>query len=189
MNLDRNICNAVKVLHETYVGVEKLLNFVREKADEYGYVSMTPDILLWRSKKWVASWLTSKFTVLFQRKGKNLLPSGWYDDDIFGMEICFDVPEESEAALYITRLCYEGDREGLPFSYDWYFTHPKWDNNSFKICRTEDGLIISEPLDDRIKTKFKGLKQAFYKRDTFSDITSENVKEKVFAVMDELTAL
>lgn len=186
MSLDRNIGNAVKVLHQTYYGIEKLAKYLQMKCEEYGYVCVTPSLLMWQSKSNPWGWLTCKFTLLFQHGDRPQFENGWYEDDIFGMEISF---EEDEAALYITRLRYDGEKEGLPSSQDWYFTHPKWDSHSFKIRRTEGGLILSEPQDEKVKIKFKGLKQAIYKRDTFSDISSENVKEKVFDVMDELARL
>lgn len=185
MNLDNNLRNAVKVLRETYYSIEKLAKYLQDKAPDFGFNCITEDILMWQSKSNVWGWITSKFTLLFQHSDKPVFENGWADDDIFGVEISF----EDDPSLYITRLTYsQGLREwssGCKPSAEWGFTHPKWNKSKFNIIE-KDGLIISKPVSSKVSEAFWGLTSAIYKGDSFSDITSENIGKKVFAVMDEL---
>lgn len=186
MNLDENLCNAVKVLRETYNNLVKLANYLKTKAPEYGFRCVTNDILMWQSKSNIWGWVTSKFTLLFQHSDKPMFENGWADDDIFGMEVCLD----DDPGLYISKYSYtdglEGWSAGCKSSDEWGFTHPKWNKDKFYIQTDKNGLIISNPKSDKISQKYWGMSRAVFKRDTFYDLTAENIYEKIFAVMDEL---
>lgn len=185
MNLDENLRNAVKVLRETYYSIDKLANFLRAKAPDFGFNCITNDILLWQSKSNVWGWLTSKFTLLFQHIDRRPLENGYVDDDIFGIEISF----EDDPSLYITRFHYAAGvgkwSARCKPTDEWGFTHPKWNKSKFDIIE-KDGLIISKPLRAKVSDAHWGLTYALYKGDSFSDITSDNVEKKIFAVMNKL---
>lgn len=184
MNLDENLRNAVSVLRETYYNIDKLVNFLRAKAPEFGFTCITNEILMWQSKRNIWGWIPSKFTVLFQHSNKEPFENGYVDDDIFGVEINF----EEAPSLHISRFHY-ADGVGnwtvkCKPSDEWGFTWPRWKKEECEINQ-KDGLIISKPREN-MSSKYWGLTYALYKGDSFSDITSDNVKSKVFDVMEEL---
>lgn len=186
MNLDENLCNAVNVLRETYNNLIKLLSFLKVKAPEYGFRCVTNDFLIWQSKSNTWGWVASKFTLLFQYNNSSLNEKGWTGDDIFGMEICLD----DEPGLYISKFTFTDGLENVPDSLkssdEWVFTHPKWNKDKFYIQTDKDGLIISKPQSKKISQKHWGMSSAVFKRDTFFDLTAENVYKKIFAVMNDL---
>ena len=186
MNLDENLKNAVKVLRETYNSIDKLAKYLREKAPEFGYRCVTDNILLWQSKSNTWGWVASKFTLLFQHSNQPIFENGWSDDDIYGVEICFD----DVACLNIAKLIYSnGLREwssGCKPSDEWGFTHPKWNKSKFDIFKKGE-FKISKPLNLNISKDYWGLSAAIYKGESFYDLTSQNIKEKIFDVMDLLT--
>ena len=189
MNLDKNIANAVKVLHNTYDNIAKLVKYVNLNAEKFGYVCVTPNPLVWQNRNNIWGWLVNKVIVVFQHKDKYLYENGWYNDDIFGMEICLN---EDEAALYISKFCYkniEGWSSNRSASNEWGFSHPRTNFEDKFIIEQKGKDTYSEPRNEKYSDLYGGLKKAVFRKDTFSDITSENIGRKVFAVMDELQNL
>lgn len=185
MNLDENLRNATQVLRATYDNIVKLTSFLKTKALEFGFRSVS-GILMWQSKTDIWGWVTSKFTLLFQHSDKPMFENGWADDDIFGVEICL----EDDPGLYISKYtyadCLDKWSPGCSNSSEWIFSHARWNNDKFIITTLNDGKILSKPKDEKVKQKHWGLEYAVFRRDTFYDLTADNVKNKIFAVMDEL---
>ena len=188
MNLENNLRNAVSVLRDTYVNIEKLARFLQDKAQENGFVCMTNDILMWQSKRNTYGWVTSKFTLVFQHADSPLFENGWRDDDIYGVEISFE--SDDEMCLYVSKFHYSMGlrdwRPGCKPSDDWGFTHPKWNHGKFNIVK-QDGLIVSTPRSAKESREYWGIDYAVYKGETLFDLTADNVNEKIFSVMKELS--
>lgn len=197
MNLDKNLSNAIKVLRSTYYNIVKLFNFLRAKGPEYGYkcILKDNDILMYRSRvsePW--SWVNGMLMILFQSDSdKTKFTNGISTEEFFGVEICLQEDNELPG-LYISKFNYLSKeiaswKRGFNASDIWGVTVPRWNKAEFNIALANDDVIFSKPMNEVVSHKYWGLSYALFKRDTYNNITADNIYEKIFAVMDELKNL
>lgn len=191
-NTGENIRNAVMVLYKTYENVYKLMEDCKRRAKEAGYIVAVDKFLRWKSDGDSDGWLLNSFILLFQSEQDQECESGngWRDGPIYAVEICLARKSEPDVLpeLLISAFDYEdtnGWSEGCsPASY-WVFQNPVHITEAFK-GENRDGYTISIPTQKKYSDMYWGLKAAWTKRFLLTDITADNLKDKVFVTFDTL---
>lgn len=197
MNSSENIRNAVNVLYNTYDNVEKLMEYCKVTAEEKtDYRSSVPKFLRYKSDNDTSAWLLNDFILLFQNNTDNNCESGngWKDGPVYVMEIYLggsDYDKEDYPSIFLSKFEYEninGWSEGCSPANHWVFYHPLRNKNYMDIKKTK-GMTVATPQNEKASRTYWGLKKVIGKKLDLMEVTSENVKEKIFGSFDELAAL
>ena len=190
MNLDENIKNAFAVVKKTHENIAKLIAYVRGVATDYGYAPLhSPEFLRWRSDAQSDGWCINGFILLFQPTAASECQSknGWKDAPMYALELNF----YDEPRIYLYRLDYAINEWGnakIGAGDHWQIYYTRCLKKDFFI-EEKDGYTYSVPRDARVKETYWKIRSSVSKKGTFTDITRDNVKEKIFDVFDELAAI
>ncbi|MED4040992.1 MULTISPECIES: hypothetical protein [Niallia] len=198
MNSTDNIKNAFHVIHHTYENVLKLMDYCKTIASEdSNYVSVVNKFLRYKSDSDVSGWYIQDFILIFQNKNDIELENEWRDGPLYVMEIELynkDLREEQLKGLpciHLSKFEYESLQKwksGYIGPADhWRFFHAIRDTKvRMNIQRNGDYSYI-EPINQKESDRsYWGVKKIISKRIPLMDITSENVREKVFGTFDSL---
>ena len=189
-SIGKNIANAFKVVYSTYENVQKLISYLQNQAAENsGYVSCSDKFLRWNSDKNIEAWAYHSFILLFQSKSDAELKNGWRDGPLYVIDI--NLYDFGEATVQTARFDY-GDVNSLPnavspgdhWRFDDLLTHY---DEGFIEYKEENKKYTGEIKDiEKADRRYWGLRRVKGQYFPLSDITVENVCEKIFGVFDKL---
>ncbi len=193
MSSGKNILNAFTVVAQTYHNISSMFDELDEIAENNkaeNIVSNTPHFLRWKSDSNVGGWLIHSFTKLYQkididRISENMVMG---NGPIYAFEVFFGESSFSDSPEVILSK-FEYNKEPLngkspSISDHWLFYYPTRVGKEFKQSN-KGGFTIAKPNSSAASNKFKGLKQATFKRIKLMDITADNLDE----IFKELLAI
>lgn len=193
MSSSKNIKNALAVMYKTYENIDKLINFCKAVAGEKtDYINPTEKLLRRKSDVLNSYWLINDFILLFQNKNDEECESGngWLNGCIYVMEICIGEKDKDDLpTVYLSKFDYKdinsisGGRS--PADY-WVYYWPIRRADLMNITN-ENGYRISKPKNDKNSKTYSGVKKVTTSEFPLTDLTAENVQEKIFDEFDRLS--
>lgn len=190
MNSGENIVNAFRVVSKTYENIDKLIEYCHAMCakKETHYAAAVSKFLRFTAKNDFDGWYIQEFYLLFQDTNDKKIENGWRAGPLYVMEI--NLTEKDIPTIYLSKFEYNDISE--------------WSAG----CRNKDFLLFFQPLRDKdmiVKTDndktvriappspgkefnefWEGLKQVTTREIPLMDVTSQNVKEKVFGTFATL---
>ena len=197
MNSSKNIQNALHVLYKTYENVQKLMDYTKVVAQEKtDYKISSNKFLRYKSDNEPTAWLLNDFILLFQdNKDKECeSKNGWKDAPVYVMEIYLgdeDYDEDDLPAIYLSKFEYNDINEwyeGCSPADHWGFYWPLRSSEEMSFDSREN-ITIAIPKNEKASKTYWDLKKVTTKNLDLFEVTSENLKEKVFGTFDELSKL
>lgn len=196
MSSAENIRNAFHVVYKSYENIQKLIEYCKTITLEKGnYVNVVDKFLRYKSDNNLSGWFIQDFIVLFQHKHDAQLDNGWRDGPIFVMEIELFNSEygpENIVELPCIRLSkfeYESLKNwdsGCSPSNHWKFYFPLRRHDIMNIQKEGDLLHITARDQEASNRFYLGVKKITSKRIPLTDITVDNVENKIFGTFDNL---
>lgn len=195
MSTGENIKNAVQVLYKTYESVDKMMEQCRAIAEESGYDLKSDKFLRWKSDSYSAGWLLNSFILVFQDRSSPECESGnhWREAPVYTMEICLGLPSEPDylPELVLSKFEYNAIGEwgeGCSPAEHWGFHQPVHkEKASLFTARQEEDFVVHTPNSEKIADTYWGLKRVVSTAFPLIDITSDNLREKVFGTFARLS--
>ena len=173
--VQENIINAVEVVLNTYENIEKLMNACKRIASESKeYDLMTNKFLRYKSDKEHWGWMIYNFTLLFKKndKSKNI---------IYAMQI-----DMNYACVLVAKFVYnykvDYNSYISPGDY-WKFFNPLWNEDETFTHEDKDDLTLVTPDPEN---NYLDLNYVIFDEIPLTDITNNNVKEKIFGTFNSL---
>lgn len=196
MSSAENIRNAFHVVYKSYENIQKLIDYCKMISSEKShYVNVVDKFLRYKSDTNLSGWLIRDFIVLFQDKYDLELNNKWRDGPIYVMEIELFNPEadiEKTTEIPCVRLSkfeYESLQNwtnGCSPTNHWRFHDPLRNNDIMNIKEESDYLHITSRDQEASDHNYWGVKKITSKRIPLTDITADNVVEKIFQTFDKL---
>ena len=197
MNSSKNIQNALHVLYKTYENVEKLMDYTKivsqEKTD---YILSSNKFLRRKSDNDTTAWLLNDFILLFQNKKDNDCESknGWKDAPVYVMEIYLgdkEYDEDDLPAMYLSKFEYNDINKWNKISSPsdhWGYYWPLRNSEYMNFDYIND-KSIAIPKNEKASMTYWNLKKVTTKKLDLFEVTSENLREKIFGTFDELAIM
>ncbi|MGG3235635.1 hypothetical protein ABEP17_19615 [Priestia flexa] len=196
MSSAENIHNAFHVVYKSYENIQKLIDYCKTIGlEKSNYINVVDKFLRYKSDNNLSGWFIHNFIMLFQDKNDAELDNGWRNGPIYVMEIELYNPEsklENIVDLPCIRLSkFEYDNlqkweSGCSPSNHWRFYYPLRRNDIMNIQENGDYLHITTRDQEASNRHYWGVKKITSKRIPLTDITANNVVEKVFGTFDNL---
>ena len=174
---DENIVNAAAVIRKTHENVQKFLEHCKNltKKEITTYELLTKDFLRFNSDRNFYGFMYGSFTLLFKRNDdiKNI---------VYGIEVSV-VESHVKVMKYFYNDAFDFQARISPSDIGNY-NDPLW---KFENVTEGDYTKIELPLD--VQDKYQKLSKIIYRAIPLSEITADNVKEKIFDTFDKLSAL
>lgn len=190
-----NIKNAFKVVKSTYDNISNLFSFFRTEIDDYSY-ERCPNIpfLRWRTddEKNPWGWFFHNLFVLFQKKSDEEMENKWRNGPLYCVEFCLHSNEhDSTPCIFLHRFEYKnilnwsaGCGQGENWRVYWPFRDKS--NNDIVIVDESQKIIKATPKTEKYSDKHWGYISDYRMEIDLVDLTSDNIKEKVFDNFDHL---
>lgn len=198
MNSGKNIKNALHVLYKTYENLEKLMDYTKIVSQEKTDYILSSNKFLRPSKSdiYTTAWLLNDFILLFQNKKDKDCESknGWKDAPVYVMEIYLGnekYVEEDIPAIYLSKFEYNDINdlsEGCSPTNHWGFYWPLR-NSEYMNFDYMDDKSIAIPKNEKASKTYWDLKKVTTKKLDLFEVTSENLREKIFGTFDELAKI
>jgi len=189
---DENIKNALHVMYRTYENIEKLMAYCCKVSEEAGYSLAVPHFLRWKSNTIYSGWLTNVFILLFQREDDSACKSGngWKDGPIYAVEICLGLDKDDSyyPSMFVSKFEYENINlwsKGCSRSSYWQMHNPVHFSHTMDIEQSEP-VRIAKPNSQENSKAYWGLEKVTTIKTPLSDITADNLREKIFGAFDKL---
>lgn len=195
MSTGENIKNAIQVLYKTYESVEKMMEQCRTISEDAGYVLMSDKFLRWRSDSNSGGWLVNSVILLFQHQSASECDSGnhWRNGPVYVVEICLGVKSEPERLpeLLVSKFEYKNIEEwyeGCSPANHWVFHQPLHKEKAGSFTMQEVGAFtVYTPNSEKVSDSYWGMERAVSVAFPLIDITSDNLRDKVFGTFDRLS--
>ena len=171
---DTEIKNAAAVIRKTHENVDKFLTQCKNlaKNDGSNYELLTEKFLRWSSDVYPAAWMTSGFILLFKRKDNAT-------NTVYGIEV-----DIWAACVVVTKYTYAD-----AFNYSarispadfWKYDEPLW---KFENDNKGDYTFMKITSDNKYN-----LNSVIFTEIPLSEITADNVAEKIFGTFENLATL
>lgn len=183
----KNICNAFKVVHQTYKNLEKFFVDLDSIGEDEGFTSISPRFLRYKSDNDVDGWFVRDFIKLFQQRADQKLrgDSGLRNGPIYLVEADF---EGETPQLRMAKLIYDDLKNWIPISVSdrWGFYNPFRDQNNYAFDSIGEYSRV-RPNNTRARKESWELKVAIYKQADLVEIdTGEKIRSVIFAGLKEL---
>lgn len=197
MSSGENICNAFRVILSTYENVQKLLDYSKIVAQEKtDYRLASPKFLRKKSDNDTTAWLINDFILLFQNKNDPdcEAQNEWKSAPVYVFEIFLGNEESDDGDIplvYLSKFEYKDINEwgkGCSPADHWAFYWPPVDDRLMDIIENQD-YSIATPKNEKSSNTYWGLKKVITLEINLMEITSENIKEKIFDNFDRLRNL
>ena len=196
MSSANNIRNAFHVVYQTYENIHKLMDYCKTiAAEESNYVSVVDKFLRYKSDNDFSGWFIQDFILLFQNKNDPELENEWRDGPVYVMEIeLYDAEYELEEqmelpCIRLSKFEYSDIQDwakGCSPANHWRFYYPLR-NEEYMNIREEGDILYSTPKRQEDSDRYYwGVKKVTSNRVPLTEVTGENVVEKVFGVFDNL---
>lgn len=197
MNSTDNIKNAFHVVNKTYENIHKLMDYTKTIApDRSHYVSVVDKFLRYKSDNDFSGWFIKDFILLFQKSEHHEFENEWRDGPLYVMEIeLYDEELESNEhftpCLHLSKFTYEEGSlqnwgKGCSPANHWVFYYPLRKKELMTI-QSEGDITHVTPIDqDSSDRYYWGVREIVSKRIPLTDVTAENVVEKIFGTFDTL---
>jgi hypothetical protein len=196
MSSANNIRNAFHVVYQTYENVQKLIDYCKTIGpDKSNYINVVDKFLRYKSDTNPTGWFIQNFIVLFQNKNDIELDNAWRDGPIYVMEIeLYNAESELERlddlpCVRLSKFEYdslENWESGCSISNHWRFYYPLRRSDIMNIQKDGDFLNITVRDEEASKRSYWGVKKIKSKRIPLTDISAENVVNKIFRTFDDL---
>jgi len=190
MNSGENIVNAFSVVAKTYENIDKLIEYCHTMCakKETHYAASVSKFLRFKSDNDCDGWYIQEFFLLFQDTNDKKLNNGWRDGPLYVMEI--NLTEKVVPIVFLSKFEYNDISEWSagcsPSNYDVFF-EPLRDENMIIKTYSDKSVRIAPPSAGKEFNEFWwGLKQVITKEIPLMDVTSINLKEKVFGTFATL---
>ncbi len=174
---DENIINAAAVIRKTHENVQKFLEHCKNltKKENINYEILTKDFLRFNSDRNFYGFMYGSFTLLFKRNDdiKNI---------VYGIEVSV-VESHVKVMKYFYNDAFNFQARISPSDIGNY-NDPLW---KFENVTEGDYTKIELPPD--VQDKYQKLSKIIYQAIPLSEITVDNVQEKIFDTFDELSTL
>jgi hypothetical protein len=185
-NVLENITNAFEVVRQTHENIEKLLIEIDRQSNNNGYSPIIEQFLRWKSDRDYQGWMIDSFIKLYQRNSAIPCQSenGLKEDSIFGIEISL----KSKPTVTLFKNQYNTlEYWSLPsVSQHWAFYYPLYDKDNFTKITLGNNTYKATPIDEKVSSKYWGVKYITHKKYDLTSITSSNLKTLIFETMDRL---
>lgn len=171
---DTEIKNAAAVIRKTHENVDKFLTQCKNlaKNDGSNYELLTEKFLRWSSDVYPAAWMTAVFILLFKRNDSAV-------NTVYGIEV-----DIRSACVVVAKYTYND-----AFNYSarispadfWKYDEPLW---KFESEDKGDYTFIKIPSDNKYN-----LNSVIFTEIPLSEITADNVTEKIFGTFENLATL
>jgi len=194
MNTGENIKNAGLVLLKTYESIYRMIEQCRNIASKAGYEKVSDKFLRWKTDGDPNGWLISSFIILFQKQTDEDLGHGWRNGPVFAAEINIldrDNPQRLPE-LRLSRFDYANlnDWDGISPADHWGFHQPVDESFARDFIREEsDWYAISKPRSEKVASAYWDLVQVVTTKTPLTEVTSDNLNEKVFGAFDRLSEI
>lgn len=174
---DINIKNAAAVIRRTHENVDKFLKQCKNFAKKSGsnYELLTEKFLRWSSDVYPTAWMTASFVLLFKRKDNAV-------NTVYGIEVNL-IEANVKAIKYIYAGAFNYSARIGPSEFVKY-EQPLW---KFEINTAGEYKTVTVPPD--AQTKWQNLSHLIFKEIPLSEITADNVEEKIFGNFEKLATL
>lgn len=196
MSSTENIRNAFHVVYQSYENIQKLINYCKTIGPEKSnYINVVDKFLRYKSDSSPSGWFIHDFIVLFQNKNDVQLENEWRDGPIYVMEIeLYNVESELERltdlpCIRLSKFEYNNLQDwksGCSPTNHWRFYDPLRRNDIMNIQEDEDYLRITARDQEASNQSYLGVKKITSKRIPLTDITADNVVDKIFKTFDNL---
>ena len=189
--MNEETINAFKTVQEAHKNVQEFITRCIALAKEKGEFELAPltvnnTFLRWSSDRDSSAWSYYSFILLFQRCQDAKLKSNYRNGPLYVINLNFiklKIPMAN-----IARYDYDNIANwSSPISpgAHWAFYNPMYNKDIMKIPKVEPGEMyygkVNEPL-----TRYWGLKRVMGYEIPLSEITADNIYEKVFGTFKEL---
>ncbi len=188
MSLDNNIENAFMVVRKTYENVQKMINFMDEKAILNDYRPVIDRFLRYSSDKYPIGWLYNDIVKIYQYEKDNPLESDWLNGPIYVVNISFN----NKPKVIVAKFNYDIEKwgKGISMSSSWAFTDPlnkDYKDGLFKHQYIKElGYFISKPINGDIRKRYWDMESAIYKEFKLSEVTAETLEAQVFGEFENM---
>lgn len=192
MNLNENIKNALVVLQKTYKNVNKMLEQCKAISTDYGYFTLDKT-MRYKSDADPNGWLVNSLIMIFQKTdAPDCTKNGWKNGPIYAVQVFLGSVEEPDlsAQLCVSRFDYDDingwNSDRFSPADHWAFYNPTHKISSeFHFTDCGD-YLISEPINQKYRQQYEGLRKTVSKIFPLSDVTVENLGQLIFKTFDEL---
>ncbi|WP_456272424.1 hypothetical protein [Bacillus sp. AK031] len=191
-----NIRNAFSVVYHTYENIQKLMDYCKTVgSQESNYVSVVDKFLRYKSDSDFTGWFIQDFILLFQHKNDGELENEWRDGPLYVMEIeLYNNGLEPEEKLELPRVRlskfeYESLHDwqkGCSPTHHWRFYYPLRKGDLMDIQRKGDTYQITPQDQEASDRHYWGVNKITSTSIPLTDITADNILEKVFHTFDRL---
>lgn len=154
MDLDKNIENAFIVVRKTYENVQKMINFLDEKAILNDYIPVIDRFLRYSSDIDPRGWLYNDIVKVYQYEKDEPLENDWLKGSIYVINISF----WEEPRMIVSKYNYDIEEWGkgkISPGDSWSFTHPLnkvYKNKLFNHeCMKDLKYMVSRPINEDTK--------------------------------------
>lgn len=184
MNTNENIRNAFNVVRKTYENTDKLMRSLDELSGKYNYESKLDRFTRYSSDLDTYGWLFNSFGKIYQFKEDKILNSYWRDGYIYYVEINFK--EEPKLIVAIANYELTGWENGISPSHYWEISNAVNHRDEFITDKLKEDYYKSKPISESVSKKYWKFKDAIFKEYDLTEITNENIEEKVFIEFNKM---
>lgn len=187
MSLDKNIENAFEVVRKTYENVEKMMSFIDEKSIEYGYEPVISRFLRYRSDMSIWGWMCNELIKIYQSEEDSMLPSEWKDGLIY--TVSFDFYGEPKVVVSAFNFDIEKWGKGISPADIWAFSEPldiDYEERFIHTKMEDNDFWIVKPVNEETTQRYWEFNYAIYREYKISEMTSDNINEKIFREFEKM---
>lgn len=191
--MNKETISAFRTVREAHKNVQEFISRCIALAEEKGEFETAPmtgnnTFLRWSSDRNSDAWAYSDFIVVFQRCNDTKLKNGYRNGPLYVLDInfdsdCFDVPTANIARYDYDNLA-KWPANPISPSDHWIFYDPMY-YDVIEYPEYEPGEMYCGETDEPL-TRYWGLKRVMGYEIPLSEITADNVYEKVFGTFKEL---
>lgn len=191
--MNEETIKAFRVVQETHKNVQEFISRCITLAEEKGEFELAPmtgnnTFLRWSSDRDSNAWLYYSLIVVFQRRQDTKLKNGYRNGALYVLELNFadfNIPMANVARYDYANIAKNWSANPISPSDHWIFYDPMY-TGIIEFPEYESGEMYYGAVDEPL-ARYWGLKRVMGYEIFLSEITDNNVYEKIFGTFKELS--